>query len=252
MSAAENTLRRSSRWIAVAAVLVAAGVLLAPRAWLSAEERNSAEVSFLDGRATAQGEGGEARVLARSDRVFEGEAVETAAGARLELKVADGSVVRVGPSSKLLLRSAHFGQKGDRKFSAKLAFGRAWSKVTGVIGGEAKFEVETDNAVAGVRGTTFRVDARTDSSVLVRVYAGSVAMAPGAGAVAKGHKPGKAGRVQVAGPKQITRQEWEVLVGRMMSLVVNADGTPGEPIAFTEEEEADDVWVQWNRARDEQ
>ena len=58
--------------------------------------------------------------------------------------------------------------------------GKLWAKVTSAIHGEQKFQVETENAVAGVRGTTFRVDANQDKSVRVRVYDGQVAVAPGA------------------------------------------------------------------------
>src|SRR6185312_3472562 len=116
----------------------------------------------LDGDATDGN-----RKLAIGSDVYENDTVETAAGAKLELKMKDGSVVRVGPSSKLQLKSAYFGPAGQKSFSAKLLFGRVWSKVSGLAGGDSKFDVETDNAVAGVRGTTFRVDARADKSVLV-------------------------------------------------------------------------------------
>lgn len=242
---------RTTRDVALAAVLVTTlAMLLVPV--VQASTRNAADVSFLDGKATLTSGGeGKPAPLALGAKVFEGDVVETKADAKAELKMKDGSVIRIGPSSKLELKAAYFGEKGEKTFSARLFFGRVWTKVTGLVGGESKFEVETDNAVAGVRGTTFRVDAATDRSVLVRVYAGSVAMAPGAPlAAAKKPKPGE--RVQVAGPKQISKKEWEILVGKMMQLAVNADGTPGTPTAFTEADEEGDAWAAWNRMMDDQ
>jgi hypothetical protein len=239
---------RTARAVLLTA-LFAALLLLLLGPVVQAAEKNSASVSFLDGKASVTA-GSKVGPLALNSVVHEGDVVETQPAARLELKMKDGSVIRVGPASKLELKSAYFGEKGEKTFSARLLFGRVWSKVTGLVGSESKFEIETDNAVAGVRGTTFRVDAASDRSVLVRVYAGSVAMAPGA-VLAAPARPGSGGRVQVAGPRAITKKEWEVLVGKMMQLSVNADGTPSAAEPFTLEDEAKDEWASWNRAMDE-
>lgn len=224
--------------------------LLLSGARAEAEARNSAEVTILQGTAWRVPEKGEKAALAKGAHVFEGDTVETDPGGRLQVSFKDGSAIRVGPSSKLLLKSAYFGEKGEKNVSAKLFFGRVWSKVSGLVGGESKFEVETDNAVAGVRGTTFRVDASRDRSVLVRVYAGAVAMAPGAmiPSAAAAAAPGT--RRQVAGPKQVSREQWEELVGKMMQMAVNADGTPGKPTAFTAADDAGDEWAAWNKTLD--
>lgn len=242
---------RTARAVVLVAVFAALlVVLLGPV--VQAAEKNRATVSFLEGQASvSSGGSGTPAALAANGVVFEGDVVETRPGAKLELKMKDGSVIRVGPASKLELRSAYFGQKGEKTFSARLFFGRVWSKVTGLVGESSKFEVETDNAVAGVRGTTFRVDASKDRSVLVRVYAGSVAMAPGAALpAAKRAKPG--GRVQVAGPSTISKQQWEVLVGKMMQLAIGPDGKAGGAEPFTLESESTDEWAAWNRMMDEQ
>lgn len=238
-----------SSWTSFTGALFLALSFFFPSGVLQAEEKpKGAEVTFLEGSAAKVSKDGSRSSLSLRSVVYEGESVHTEAGSRLELMLPDESVVRLGPSSKLDLSEVNF-QSGARRFSAKLAFGKVWSKVTRAISGDAKFEVETDNAVAGVRGTTFRVDANRDRSVLVRVYAGAVAMAPGAG-IAMPSPRKQPGRVQVAGPRQVSRSEWEVLVGKMMSLSINPDGSPGEAVAFTAEEEAGDEWVSWNRSRD--
>ena len=125
-------------------------------------------------------------------------------------------------------------------------FGKLWAKVTSVLQGEQKFEVETENAVAGVRGTTFRVDANDDKSVLVRVYDGSVAVGKGA---AQAGSPGGERR-EVAGPQEVTREQWEKLVGKQMQIFIAADGTPGEPEEFPADVDKDDAFARWNQQRD--
>lgn len=240
----------------VALVMAAFALVCASQPAQAQEPENSAQVTILEGTAWRVPAKGEKSALAVDARVFEGDTLESDPGARLQVSFKDGSVIRLGSSSKLLLKSAYFGKQGEKNVNAKLLFGRAWSKVVGLVGGESKFEVETDNAVAGVRGTTFRVDASRDRSVLVRVYAGAVAVAPGAlipvTAAAASKLPEKAGtRRQVDGPKEVSVEQWEELVGKMMQMAVNADGTPGKPVAFTEADDAGDEWALWNKLLDE-
>jgi len=119
--------------------------------------------------------------------------------------------------------------------------------VAKAVGGESRFEVQTENAVAGVRGTTFRVDAARDKSVVVRVYSGTVAVA-GGGLPRPEHRPGEP-RHQVPGPQEVTREQWEKIVTTMMEVRVSAAGQPEEPRAFALAR--DDAWETWNRERDE-
>ena len=88
----------------------------------------------------------------------------------------------------------------------------------------------------------------------VRVYSGTVAVAAGpiprpehAGGARDG-KPGKPERRQVAGPQEVTREQWERIVTNMMQVKVAADGTPSEPEEFALAKA--DEWETWNRARD--
>jgi hypothetical protein len=212
-------------------------------------QTRAAQVSALEGRATRIPEKGSPAPLAMGNPVAQGDTLATEEDSRLELKFSDSSVLRLGPHAKLQLTEAHFtGGAPRRKMSARLFFGNIWAKVTSVIQGQQKFQIETENAVAGVRGTTFRVDARTDKSVLVRVYAGAVAVARNLPIYATG-KPGEPRR-EVPGPEEVTREKWEKLVGRQMQIVIAADGTPGDPEQFAEDADKNDAWAQWNQKRD--
>ena len=230
-------------WFAAAALVAAAPLGAASHA-------PAASVSFLEGKAEKEAPAGNA-ALEQGSALAEGDTIITSEGARLEIKFADESALRVGPAAKLLLSAAHFGKvKEERKMTARLLFGKVWAKVTSVFSKGAQFQVETENAVAGVRGTTFRVDAHADKSVLVRVYAGAVAVSKNVPIYATG-KPGEERR-EVAGPDEVSRDQWEHLVGRQMEISIAADGTASAPAKFDAAAEKDDDWVKWNQARDAQ
>ncbi len=210
----------------------------------------TAQVSALEGKAQKARDRARATALSVGTGVAQGDQILTQDDSRLELKFSDGSVLRMGPKAKMQLTEAHFGGgPARRKLTAKLFFGNLWAKVTSVIQGEQKFQVETENAVAGVRGTTFRVDAHADKSVLVRVYAGAVAVAKNVPVSAVGKKGEP--RHEVAGPEEVSRERWEKIVGEQMEIVIAADGTPGEPRQVAEDADKDDAWAKWNQGRDE-
>ena len=202
-----------------------------------------ASVSALEGKATRARDKSEPADLRVGSGVAQGDIISTGDAARLELKFADASLLRIGPKARVQLTTAHFGGgPARRQMTAKLFFGNLWAKVTSAIQGDQKFQIETENAVAGVRGTTFRVDAREDKSVLVRVYAGAVAVAKNVPIYANG-KPGE--RREVEGPGEVTRDQWEKIIGKQMQILIAADGTPGDPTQMAEEDEKKDDLGAW-------
>lgn len=101
----------------------------------------------------------------------EGDVVQTGPVSRLEVMlVTTGTIVRLGPRTRLELREAPL---QERSLSARLFFGNLWAKVNKLVAGQ-RFEVETQNAVAGVRGTELRVAAAPSGASLLRVYEGTV------------------------------------------------------------------------------
>ncbi len=231
-------------------VLAAAAIGLAGLLSAAAPAGSSGSVTFLAGEATRTA-GGRTEELARGSEVRQGDVLETRARTRLEITLPDRSVIRIGPRSRIELVSAFFSRSADeRKVTARIAVGNLWAKVARAAGGASRFEVQTENAVAGVRGTTFRVDARTDRSVVVKVYSGAVAVAGTLPLPRARPEGGQEERRQVPGPQQVTRAQWERLVGQMMQIAVAPDGTPGEPRSFALAAPGQDDWEEWNRGRD--
>jgi len=214
-----------------------------------AAEASTAQVSFLEGKAQKSRGHGAHRDLRVGVGVSQGDTIETQDATRLEIRFSDASVLRLGPKSRLQLTEAYFGGgAARRKLTARLFLGRLWAKVTSVIQGDQRFQVETENAVAGVRGTTFRVDANADRSALVRVYDGAVAVGKKTPLYAEQQR--RQARREVPGPDEVTRDEWEKLVGRQMQIFISADGTPGEPEQFSPDVDKDDPFALWNQQRD--
>ncbi len=193
------------------------------------------EVSVLEGEASRTPEGGKAEALKQGSAIELGDTLRVKAGGNMKLTLSDKSVLMLGPSSELVISKAKFNGQERETIGAYLNVGKLWAKVSKALSGsDAKFEVETDRAVAGVRGTIFRVDATkmldaakpkqpAKSYTVVRVADGKVAVkAPKVSATAAKKPPPelvsqvglaqaapKAERRQVAGPQQITKEAWE-------------------------------------------
>lgn len=223
------------------ALILVAGLLSAG----ARAEASAFRVSYLEGAADMRGKRSWTPVKA-GQALPEGAHLRTGPQGRLELTSQTGSVVRLGPSSRVRLARAQVGG-GARRVGLRLFVGRLWANVTKSLAGDSSFEVRTTNAIAGVRGTSFTVLARKDASALIRVYTGTVGVR-GRGKKKNDYASRK--RVEVPGPSRVTKAEWEEVVAAAMTEVkVSAIGEISPAEAF--EDEGDALkWAQWNRDRD--
>lgn len=157
-----------------APILAAALAALAPAARAdapAAPQRGVMTATRIEGDVKATPRGGAAAPVAVGALLHEGDLIETGADARAEIALASGTLIRLGESSRAELREAP--PEGGR-FRLKLVAGNFWAKVSKLFGPD-KFEVETENGVAGVRGTEFRMETGLASGHdLLRVYEGKV------------------------------------------------------------------------------
>ena len=188
------------------------------------------------------------KALKKGSVVRVGDAVRTGEKTRLELKMKDGSRVRLGASSKLTIDEGSFQKNGERKVGLTMWVGRVWAKVAKELGSESKFEVQTANAVAGVRGTSFTVVANQDLSAVVRVYSGSVGVRKSRSQRA-GYRTRK--RVQVEGPTQVDQKQWEEIVATQMKQITVTSLGKITPATDFEDAGSDLEWAMWNQKRDQ-
>ncbi|MDY7231548.1 FecR family protein [Hyalangium rubrum] len=202
---------------AVLAALVLPGLALA----------SVGKVLVMEGTATRTDASGQQHVLLAGAEIEVKDSLQLGPKSNLKIQLNDNSVLMLAENSQLYIDEATFEGVNRKSFSARLGLGSLWAHVKKVISGsEAKFEVKTERAVAGVRGTIFRVDYVSKvqgmtpgpkPDVVVRVVEGRVVVeaqvlktvknqtqpAPGA----KGDK--KQARTERPPPREVTQEQWE-------------------------------------------
>ncbi len=241
-------------------ITLLAGAFVMVAAPADAGATKGPKATFVKGEVTSSADGNTWKPVRRGRHVDAGSLIKTGDSSRAELTFADGSVVRVGPKSQLKVEGAAFnGKSKEVKVEATLVAGEAWAKVAKLVGDDSKFQVKTANAVAGVRGTVFRVNVDRDEATVVKVYNGAVAVA--APLLAEQGKPDDNGspirsdRKAIAPPfHEVDVQTFEKLLGKMMEVRIPKGQTihDADPRAFSMDDDKKDEpeWVRWNTERD--
>lgn len=188
-------------------------------------------------------------VLQAPSKVMVGEA------SRLELLLADGSIVRFAPHTTFTLVKADAVPSKSRDISVDVAMGDCWAKVQQLLGDDSSFEVNSPTAVAGVAGTVYRLNVSKDKVSQYLVYDGKIKVAyspvsppAGSGPMTKPHRV--AGPTRVAGPHRVSLEEWLVIVGKGYRFSISPQGAYSDPKPFNREEDRKNPWVKWNLERD--
>ncbi|MEL6544319.1 MAG: FecR domain-containing protein [Myxococcota bacterium] len=244
---------RRLAYAGVATLAVCALVTLSAQRSVEAARTTVGSVNYVSGtvlRAAAKSQS--FNRLRKGARLQQGDVIKTKDSSRFEARLKDGSMLRLASNSQLQLSELSFDRRQPRKkkrVKTKLFFGRVWASVTSLFGDDSSFEVETENAVAGVRGTKFSANTSEGGDTLVKVYEGKVLVSNEPIYKVKGAT--KENRVEVPGPQEIKKDEWESLVAGAMQMVrVQSGGDMGETEAFNMGSEEDAEWEAWNAERD--
>jgi hypothetical protein len=185
-------------------------------------------------------------------KVFAKDQCRTGAVSSVEIRWANGGILRLGEKSILTVS-----ERPDTSSisNAKILSGRVWANMKKITNSGQKFSLESPTAVAGIRGTVFRMDVDTDTGTDVAVYEGKVAVGPGAD-LQKGDSAGLdtsarhevKGPSEVEGPKEVTLREWVMIVAGQQ-IRVERSGT-FKTWEFNQKKDSLDVWVKFNLERD--
>lgn len=134
-------------------------------------------VAFIKGDVRYyRSDGDEGRVLQAGERLEEGGRIETGADGSVEVTFGDGSSFHLKPDSVLSIVRSRL--KGDDFVLRNLFLktGRVVSRIRKATGREHRYKIRTPSAVAGVRGTEFRVSVDAEETTRSEVLSGTVAV----------------------------------------------------------------------------
>src|SRR5438270_10895055 len=127
-------------------------------------------VVALSGQCFAEA-GGQRRALRIGDPIYVGDTVDVPAGARLQLQMADGSVISLASGSRMTIDNLQIDtQKRNARLTLPIGLLRA---VVSPVGQPSIFEVDCAAGKAAVRLTDWFMDAQPEA-VRVGVLEGSV------------------------------------------------------------------------------
>lgn len=144
---------------------------------------------------------GEAVPLTVGADLFEADRVRTDVGARLRLRLRDGSVLTCGEATGLILEEALYAPARDsRSFLLRVSFGIVRS-VVDLLAPQSSYEMHTNTAVISVRGTEWIAEAQRAATAVVALEGqvavrnvdpaipGEVTLGPGEGVTVEAGAP---------------------------------------------------------------
>jgi FecR protein len=220
---------------------------------------NKATVTMITGTAQVYAAGSTTgRMLKQGDLLRKDEEIQVSDNSRLELRFPDGTVMRLAERSRLKMNMLSFDKKTDSKnVRVYLGGGKLWAKVKKLMTPDSAVEVRMSNAVAGVRGTVYRVNVEEDKSVLVKVYDGEVYVANPPEEAAKTedenlHPHEVSGPHEISPPyHEVSMEQWTEIVKAMQQISISSEGVHSKPQDFDAKADSDD-WVKWNQERDKE
>jgi hypothetical protein len=143
---------------AIVAVLALPGMRCAASAGSQA-----GEVLALFGQCFVE-TGGRRKPLKVGDAVDVGDTLDVAVGAKLRLRMNDGSVIAIASGGRLTIADYRVGDGGESR-DATLSLGEGLLRaVVSTLKGPPHFEVDTATGVAAVRSTDWFIEARPGST----------------------------------------------------------------------------------------
>lgn len=184
--------------------------------------------------------------------VKNGDVIRTEKESRCEVKLNDGSIIRIGEETTFDFTDAII-SSASKKVSSKLKRGKIWANLRRFIGKKDRFRILAPTAVCAVRGTIYRMDA--DSTTRVAVYDGEVDIGPvsfwgqAQQPRSKSLEPVEVpGPYEIPGPYEVSLEEW-VRIVKGFQIKVRGDGKFAK-LRIDRERDARDEWVRWNQERD--
>ncbi|MBN1348727.1 FecR domain-containing protein [candidate division KSB1 bacterium] len=187
-------------------------------------------------------------------KVKNNDQIQTQTESRCEVKLNDGSTIRIGEKSKFTFTEASDSPQ-KRSFSSLLSWGRIWANVRKVNRSYNQFQITAPAAVCAVRGTIYRME--SDSTTRIMVYDGEVDVGPAATSQDSTPVPSPPknlqpqeiqGPYEIPGPYEVTLDHW-IRIVKGFQIEIRPDGKYAKS-EIDEETDQNSEWVRWNQQRD--
>lgn len=111
------------------------------------------------------------------DAVYEGDRIKTAASARIEINMPDGTNLRIDQNTIFDIKEIKTEEEdGEDAMSFSLWAGNMWAKFKKVVAGRKSRRIESPSAVVAIRGTELEVNVDKNLTTKVSVAEGLVAV----------------------------------------------------------------------------
>jgi len=112
-----------------------------------------------------------------------GDSVKTDTKGRASITLPDGTITRLASDTQIKLDSAHFTKNGNmHDVSLTQQVGRTFTNVQHLVTG-ATFDVHGKTATASVRGTKFEIYIKTDGTMIVKLFEGTLILTSSKGSI---------------------------------------------------------------------
>jgi uncharacterized protein YjdB len=200
----------------------------------------AAVVSRVDGTVNLfTGDAAVGSLVKINDSIAKNDRVEVQGNSRVELRLPDGSYVRLTENARLTVRRLQFEKlTGSLYLQALLDNGKVWAKIKKRETSDSWVEVITPAGLVAAKEVVCAVNAEEDASTAISVYEGAVSAVSAASDAAPA-----AGRT--GAPAEVP----PVSVQALQQVAVSAQGGVSQPLAFDPKAAIDD-WIRWNLQRD--
>ncbi|MDY7573400.1 FecR domain-containing protein [Actimicrobium sp. CCI2.3] len=181
-SIASQFTKATSNWIAIGKLnhiskdtSVPVGSAIVIPASLLPDEPGEARVIMVSGKVTAMGTDKQSVKLKVGSQLTEGMQIETASNSFLTLGLSDASRVSLPSNTRIrlsVLRMARYTRSPRTEIT--ILGGKVESQISPLAPSMGRFEIRTPLAMAGVRGTYFRVGLLADGTTATELLSGAV------------------------------------------------------------------------------
>jgi hypothetical protein len=188
-----------------------------------------ARISRIEGKVSILRASAESWLDAKPAMPLEaGDQIYTREESFAEIRYAIGTVLRMDEKTKITIEAS-----SEKTVKTRSAIGDIWVNMKKIMSKGKEFEVSSPTAVAAIRGTIFRMSCSQDSTSVVSVYNGRVAVGPSdvlkrrSGPEKQGQQIEKPvevpGPEEIPGPFEVSLDQWrEIVAGQ--EIAIRRDG----------------------------